>query len=300
MVQKRAILILAVLAGCALPLLGQTTKPAKDPGWAMSDEEIQRRLNDMNRKAATQPAGAGGLSREARRDLAQQNADLKRDMELQRFAELQAATRQAEERITEVDARFLEVRTNGRAAEQRLHETLKAYEIDSGMAYSSGRSWFFGSATNQWTGERYEIKGEITDPGAQLAAIQAVESRYGPELREAREQVSGLFYEQQALLTERQSLSAQPERMRRMRTTLMKRASDAVGLASHLDQLAWQEIQSHYPGVDVRALWDGVVRELAATMPVNNPQFRATASKIFNERAAAELARVTPATQPSR
>src|SRR4051812_38870275 len=124
----RWILIAAVLAFGAKPLLGQTTRP-------LSNAEIVAKANAMNKRAAAQRGSVA-----ERPEMAANRQNYLRGKQYQAEAELrlvqkfETEEREAQQARPEVAAKFATVQRQGQAAEARLTDLLRKYQI--GLAFA--------------------------------------------------------------------------------------------------------------------------------------------------------------------
>jgi hypothetical protein len=337
-------LALGLILGVSLAQssLGQTTRPAtrraNKNGLAASNEEIQARMDAMNRRAASRPTTQPTTEDAARRraqyiETQRHNAEFESHM----YQQAQATVAAASAALPQLRRDIATLQRDGSAAEQELDAILNEYEALRTLADRAGHSTFEGTTEGTYDGEvrgtvggeemrgrtsgRYggRTSGDIYNPGERLAAIMAVESQYGPELKRARTRVSELYAQYVPLLATHARASKDLANATRISAASLRRYNDAVknlaavgvsltaqdiqqppqqaGPATADDAAIWQEAERMYPGVDVRAVWSDAMKDAIDTIGADNPKLRDLASKLFHDKARALAGGAT--TQPT-
>lgn len=252
-----ALVVLAVTQVTAAP---PTTNP-KD-GLAVSPEEYRKKLDALN-QAATRPQSVvrddAALVKSRRASyLAQKQRQV--DAARAEIARTYEIEQLAEKELPVIKRKLADVRAAGRNAELQLGALLDRYDLASAMAWRAGHSSFGGEATTEFNGTaepRSGYGGEMSirgsgstrfsgttfDPSKQLEAIMAVEDRYGPELKAARQHLSELFQEQHELARRGTQLVEASKEARLARARAINRGTAAGMAAARLAGATTQQPQ---------------------------------------------------------
>lgn len=221
MLQQMALLAALTIASAAMAQKAEQDgeKPTSD--FSMTEAEMRQRMKELNKKAAGRPVDKAAEAEDLRqRQLGRAKLKLT-EAELaaenyKRAQEQLAANAQA---LAQIESEIAAIKRAGQQAENNFRRLLQVYEVDSLIAASAGRSFFRADVVDQFGRDIGMIEGELENPAAAIAAVQAVEARYGAELRESRAEVAELFGQYVNLLKQRVRITKDQEQLARVRTT---------------------------------------------------------------------------------
>src|SRR5581483_7635478 len=237
---------------CVLFLLSTAAAqvPTTAPSLAVSKEEYMRRMERLNRKASTQPKNAGLTDLEIDRLKMSSDAQIANASESLRWADETLA--KASQVLPQLRADLADVRSQGIQAEAELNDILRRYEALKDLAQDAGHSTFTGQSygtarvidqdgdqsVGAYTGS---FSGELYDPDAQLRAVMAVESRFAPEVKDARERVTELYRNYRRLSDACTKWSAAADEATRVHASATRQLRSATIKSATADSLRKQQ-----------------------------------------------------------
>lgn len=283
-------LLLPFLFSCSLsPLLVaqvQSDEGYRRSGLALPDDEIRKRVDELNTRAATRPGAITAAQHERLKHAQGVRFHTIRAKVEREYSRLNAA---AAARNSAISARLYQVRAEGIALERHRDNLIRTAESDLAVAKTAGTSTISGVVGHRAFG------GTIHNEYDTLRAIREVEEKYGRKLEPVNARIAELAAVQNSLVAEQAAI-----RREVMSRPSIERAATLASQAQRLDLSdpdPYTSLRAEYPGVDIESLFAQSLRDAARDtgidpdkVPAETPAGQALndlANNYFHERAAA-------------
>jgi hypothetical protein len=231
----------------------------------MSPEEIRRRMDELNAKAATRP-GAVPVNQQ----LAAQGEAMTKQRRLESLirADYERQGSAAATAIAAIDQRLNAVRTQGHTLEQYRDGLAREGNAEVAAASAAGTRSFSGVVGHS------VFAGTSTDPYAAQQAMQAAKEKYGQKIDEVDDRLRQLVAEQDQLVNSRKAIrqkiiARMPIDKAALSSERQVHALTIEGVTGPATPPDLDDLAKQYPGVDLRAIWADAVAKCADSTGVD-------------------------------